>query len=110
MKRTTLQTLCVIAGLSAGTYSTALLANETGPYVGGALGLVSVDESEFDDDNNASQLFAGWQLNPYFGIEGGYKDFGRSGGDLAREEIGPIARGDFESKVDVLSAGLKFTF
>ena len=188
MNRTTLQTLCVIAGLTAGTYSTALLANETGPYVGGALGLVSVDDSEFDDDNNASQLFAGWQINPYFGIEGGYTDFGRSGGDLARseidgyslaatgrlpltdsfaltakagrfwwdsdvrvgpfsdnfsgneltygvgaqfsitesldlrigydrldvdlerDEIGPIASGDFDSTIDLLSAGLKFTF
>ncbi|HDZ07693.1 outer membrane beta-barrel protein [Pseudohongiella sp.] len=188
MKRTTFQTLCVIAGLTAGTYSTALLANETGPYVGGSLGLVSVDDSEFDDDNNASRLFAGWQINPYFGIEGGYTDFGEFGGDLARSdidgyslaatgrlpltdsfaliakagrfwwdsdvrvgsfsdrfsgneltygvgaqfsiteslalqvaydrldvdldrnEIGPIAGADFDSRVDVLSAGLKFTF
>ncbi|OFE12584.1 hypothetical protein PHACT_05075 [Pseudohongiella acticola] len=188
MKRTTIQTLCIIAGLTAGSYSTSLLANETGPYVGGALGLVSVDDSEFDDDNNAAQLFAGWQLNPYFGIEGGYTDFGEAGGDLAEseidgyslaatgrlpltdsfaliakagrfwwdsdvrvgpfsesfsgseltygvgaqfsitesldlrvaydrldvdlgeDEIGPIAGGDFDSKVDVLSAGLKFTF
>ncbi|MEX0738675.1 MAG: outer membrane beta-barrel protein [Pseudohongiella sp.] len=188
MRKTTLQTICVIAGLSAGVYSTSMLANETGLYVGGAYGLVSVDDSEFDDDNTAPQLFAGWQINPYIGIEGGYTDFGRSGGDLAssdidgysvaatgrlpltdsfslfakagrfwwgsdvrvgsfsdsfsgneltygagmqfgitesldlrvaydrldvdleRDEIGPIASGDFDSRVDVLSAGLKFTF
>jgi len=30
--------------------------------------------------------------------------------DLGEDEIGPIAGGDFDSKVDVLSAGLKFTF
>lgn len=78
MKRTTLQALCVIAGLSAGTYSTALLANETGPYIAGALDLrVAYDRLDVD---------------------------------LERNEIGPLAIGNFDSRADILPAGLKFTF
>lgn len=188
MKKTTLKTFCLIAGVAAAGYSSSLLADPVGPYVGASYGVVSVNDSDFDDDNTAPSIIAGWQLTPYFGIEGGYTDFGRSGGDLARadidgyslaatgrlpltdsfalfakvgqfwwdtdvrvggfrdsysgneltygagvlfnvteslefrvaydrldvdldrDEIGPIASGDFDATVDVLSAGLVFRF
>lgn len=60
--------------------------DDTGFYVGGSYGLVRVDDSDFDDDNDFPQLFAGYQLFPFLGIEAAYMDFGRYGSSFANAE------------------------
>lgn len=192
MNRPIVNRLSLVAGTAVlAVASSATLADQredSGLYIGGAYGAYSVDDSDFNDDDTAPQIFAGVQFNPYVGVEAAYLDFGSSGNellesetegyslaltgrlpltqsvavygkigqfwwdselrstgfqeafdgqeptwggglsfqvapnldfrlaydrldvDLEREEIGPIANGDFDSKVDLLSAGLKLEF
>lgn len=49
---------------------------DSGFYLGGGVGVVSIDGGDFDGDNTVPQVFVGWQLNPYLGIEASYLDFG----------------------------------
>lgn len=185
--------ICTMAGAAALMFAATTQADQreyTGFYVGAAYGLVSVDGSEFDDDDDAPQIYAGFQFTPYIGLEGSYMDFGKARGDvlqmetdgyslaltgrvpvservalyakvgqfwwdsdvrvrntgigesfsgneltygvgvsfaitpvldlrlsydrldvdLDRDEIGPVARGNFESDVDVAALGLTFKF
>src|SRR5690554_6679309 len=62
--------------------SQALLAQDSGLYVGGAYGIANVDDSEFDDENGVPQAFLGLQLNSILGIEASYMDFGSYGSDV----------------------------
>ena len=183
--------LPALAGTSlffASALTHAQTAENLGLYVGGAYGVASVNDSEFDDDDTVIQGFVGLQLSPYLGIEGGYMDLGKHGGDLLRsdidgyslsvtgtlpltdsfslfvkggqlwwdskvsaagfsssydgeewiygvgmnfamterldfrltydrvdvdleqDEVGPVASGDFDSEIDIVSAGLRFRF
>jgi hypothetical protein len=53
-------------------------------YVGGGVGLTKLDQDasfgnntlDFDDNGNSIQLFAGFELDSRWAIEGGYIDFG----------------------------------
>ena len=53
-------------------------------YVGGGVGLTKLSQDRsfgnntlnFDDEGNSIQLFAGFELDPRWAIEGGYIDFG----------------------------------
>lgn len=47
-----------------------------------------------DDQGNVWKLFVGYQINSYFGVEGGYVDFGKFSADLA----GGGAQGKDETK------------
>lgn len=53
---------------------------EEGFYAGAGAGLahIEIDESgvDFDSDDLGWKLFAGYRFNEYFGVEGGYVDFG----------------------------------
>jgi len=185
--------LCTMAGSVALMFAVNTHADQreyTGFYAGAGYGFVSVDGSDFDDDDTAPQVYAGIQFTPYLGVEAGYMDFGKARGDvlrmeadgyslaltgrlpvtervalyakagqfwwdsdvrvrntgfgesfsgrdltygvglsfaitpvldfrlsydrldldLDRDEIGPLAHGNFESDVDVLAAGLTFKF
>jgi len=73
--------------------ATAVYAKDEGLYIGGSVGAASVQASisdpslgDFDLDKSdfAYKLFAGYQFNPIFAIEGGYNDFGSvKGRDLS---------------------------
>jgi OOP family OmpA-OmpF porin len=53
---------------------------DSGFYVGGSVGSSSLsndfDGFEVDTDSTAFRLIAGWQLNDFFSLEGGYHNFG----------------------------------
>jgi Outer membrane protein beta-barrel domain len=70
-------------------------AAETGFYVGGGFGVTSLDANDFNPDyaglrleqnNFGFKLFGGYRFLKYFGVEGGYTDFGNvrvwEGGNL----------------------------
>lgn len=83
------RSICTMAGAAALMFAATTQADQreyTGFYVGAAYGLVSVDGSEFDDDDDAPQIYAGFQVTPYFGIEGSYMDFGKARGDVLQME------------------------
>ncbi len=81
MLRKTL-TLSVLLALA----SAPALAKDEGFYVGAALGGASIQQKnadfedidfpEFDESDFAWKIFAGYQFNPIFAVEGGYRDLG----------------------------------
>jgi OOP family OmpA-OmpF porin len=66
-------------------------------FLGGALGTSGIDEvfdlsgtlSTLDDSDTSFRFFGGYQFNGYFGLEGGYIDFGQVGLNFS-SGIGPI--------------------
>ena len=67
-------------------------------FVGAAVGASGIDEvvdladsrTTLDEVTTSFRLFGGYQFNDYFGLEGGYVDFGNVGLDIA-SGIGAIA-------------------
>ena len=53
-----------------------VFAEDTNFYVEGSLGSASHETGPFDDDDTSFGLTAGIQINPYFGAEISYYDFG----------------------------------
>ena len=58
---------------------------ETGIYVGGGLGVSSLDvrdfapefaDLRFQQEDPGAKLFAGWRVSRFFAVEAGYTDFG----------------------------------
>jgi OOP family OmpA-OmpF porin len=76
----------VAAGLMAGAslMSAPVLAQDAGFYIGGGLGQSKwdIDSSGLsgttDDKDTAWKIFGGYQVNKYFGVEGGYVDLGNA--------------------------------
>ena len=73
-----LLTLATLAALLVLTPLTAL--GDDGFYVGGSVGSASLSEDfdgfNVDSDSTAFRLVAGWQINDYLSVEGGYQNFG----------------------------------
>jgi len=62
-----------------------------GFYAGAGAGLahIKIDESgvDFDSDDLGWKLFAGYRFNEYFGVEGGYVDFGDQSDSFAGTNV-----------------------
>jgi OOP family OmpA-OmpF porin len=60
--------------------------DETGFYLGAGLGdfsadvdsLDDADDVDFDSDEDATKIYAGWQFNPFVAVQLDYTDFGES--------------------------------
>lgn len=59
----------------------------TGLYFGGHYGRFSNDSDDFDENNDFYDVVIGGLITPYFGIEGGYSDFGKLKGDFAEADL-----------------------
>ena len=59
----------------------------TGLYFGGQYGRFSNDSDDFDENNDFYDVVIGGLITPYFGIEGGYSDFGKLKGDFAEADL-----------------------
>jgi OOP family OmpA-OmpF porin len=85
MKKTALLAALLSLAL-AGTASAAQAAeHDHGFYAGVGAGSSFVDERNYDDEDVAFSVFAGYQFNRYLGLEAGYADFG---------ELKPRGEGD----------------
>ncbi len=80
-------TICLLLGSIF--FASAAMAKDDGAYVGASLGLASFEEQDididdiedFDESNFAFKIFAGYQFNGFFAVEGGYVDFGNPSTD-----------------------------
>jgi opacity protein-like surface antigen len=61
--------------------------DDSGFYVGAGYGLISLEGDDFDEDDNAPHIFAGYQILPFLGIEAAYHNFGEYGNGLYSAEI-----------------------
>lgn len=61
----------------AGAAAFGAQAADKGFYAGAGVGQSFVDEGNYDDEDTAFSVFGGYQFNRYFGLEGGYADFGK---------------------------------
>ncbi|MFC3551380.1 outer membrane beta-barrel protein [Lysobacter cavernae] len=61
----------------AGAAAFGAQAADKGFYAGAGVGQSYVDERDYDDEDTAFSVFGGYQFNRYFGLEGGYADFGK---------------------------------
>ena len=77
------------------------LAKDTGVYIGASIGAASIKEKvdidfddledldDFDESDFAFKIFAGYQFNGFFALEGGYVDFGKpAGSDIEVDAYG----------------------
>jgi hypothetical protein len=93
--------VCLVIGALGA--ASAAMAKDEGLYVGGSVGSVSFEEDisdlediEFDENDFAFKIFAGYQFNEVFAIEGGYVDFGSpSNDDISVDSYGLDAFGVF---------------
>ncbi|MCU4674704.1 porin family protein [Catenovulum sp. 2E275] len=76
----------LLSGLAHADSSTGV--DHNGLYVGAGYGLLKVKgDDEFDDEDNAVNVFAGLQFNQILSIEGGYIDFGEYGNDVFNSSV-----------------------
>ncbi|MGI9304104.1 MAG: outer membrane beta-barrel protein [Gammaproteobacteria bacterium] len=77
--------LCLL-GLSA---TQTLYAKDSGLFIGGGIGTATVQQEDtlpvngsvdFDEDDFAWKIFGGYTLGSWFGLEGGYVNFGEADG------------------------------
>lgn len=84
------KTLLAASVVSVMAYSSVATAEEgqyPNVYVGGQYGYLSVDNDDFDDNDDAYGAYIGTRFNEYVGIEGGYIDFGSQSNDLASVDV-----------------------
>jgi len=71
-------------------------AKDEGFYLGGSLGMATVQQSgtdpelgyfEIDDSDYAYKVFGGYQFSPIFAIEGGYRDLGKPSSRIAKTDL-----------------------
>lgn len=79
-KRVVSIALCATMG-SASLMFAGQVAAEPGLYVGGAYGQSRVNDSDFDDDNQALKAFVGGKFNDYLGLELAANDYGNAEGN-----------------------------
>jgi hypothetical protein len=74
----------------------AVQAKDEGFYIGGSLGLATVQQSgtdpewgyfEIDDSDTAYKIFGGYQFSPIFALEGGYRNLGKPSSSAAKTEL-----------------------
>jgi OOP family OmpA-OmpF porin len=101
--------LAILGLASAMAFVGPAFAQDTGFYLGGALGQTSVDldctgTTSCDDEDSSWRIFGGYQFNKHLALEFGYADLGES---TASVSVPPfIATGTLEATVwDLVAVG-----
>lgn len=113
-----MRTLITIAALLVGAPALAQDSNTDGFYVGFGLGDYSTgvdnidnvddidtDNLDFDPDNAARKVFAGWRFNRFFAVQVDWLDFDRSQAALDALNISTESEGLAPSVVGTLPLG-----
>ena len=74
----------VVSALTFACASTAMAYEPMSfdPYVGGNYGYLDVNDSDFEDDNNAYQFRVGTNVLPFLGIEAAYNEISSRKGKM----------------------------
>lgn len=74
------ETMALAAALLLLSMTPVTTFADSGPYLGGSVGAAHLAEDfdgfGVDSDSTALRFVAGWQLNDFFALEGGYHSFG----------------------------------
>jgi hypothetical protein len=113
--------ICAVAGTALAFATGTAFAqlddnnNTEGFYLGGGLGdfsteldeLDDVDDAnlDFDEDEDATKLFAGWRFNQFLAAQADYYDFGESSGAVGLLPLSSEASGIAPSIVGTLPLG-----
>src|SRR5690606_10710011 len=115
-----MKTVCVTAALALASGATLAqgLDNPTGPYVGIGIGdfssavdriddVDSLDDVgiDFDADEDAKKIFAGWRFNRFVSAQLDYIEFGESTGAINALNVTSETKGWTPSIVGVLPLG-----
>jgi OOP family OmpA-OmpF porin len=89
--------------------------NTEGLYIGAGLGDFSTEiediddvddvDLDFDEDESASKIFAGWRFNRFFAVQADYYDFGESDTALNLLDVSSDTKGFAPSIVGTLPLG-----
>ena len=88
--------IVLAAVILAALYSLQAQAKDEGFYIGGSLGLVTVQQSgtdpewgyfEIDDSDYAYKFIAGYQFSPVFAVEGSFRDLGKTSSNTAKTDL-----------------------
>jgi hypothetical protein len=91
----------------------ALAENNEGLYLGAGLGdfsskvdgIGSVDDVDFDSDQDASKIMAGWRFNRFVAVQVDYTDFGESRAAVNQLDIRSDTKGLAPTVVGTLPLG-----
>ncbi|ACR10695.1 outer membrane beta-barrel protein [Teredinibacter turnerae] len=83
--------MACVAGASvisaAALTAPSVYADDTGFFIQGAYGGYKTHGDDFDDQNTLYELSAGYRFLPFLGVELGYTDLGKFGGDFVSAEV-----------------------
>lgn len=103
--------LAVVGLASAITFVGPAFAQDTGFYIGGALGQAKVDvdctgATSCDDKDTSWRIFGGYQFNRNFAIEAGYIDFGEASASGPTPPFGTTSVTQEATAFDVVAVGM----
>lgn len=100
MLKHSLLAVALMAALAAPVAASA----QSGFFVDGAIGQVSIDEDGLDDNDTSFRIGGGWSFNRYFGLEAGWTDLGKF------EEEVAIGGATASAETDGFYAGVRGKF
>lgn len=103
--------LAVVGLASAITFVGPAFAQDTGLYIGGALGQATVDvdctgATSCDDKDTSWRIFGGYQFNRNFAIEAGYIDLGEASAAGPTPPFGTTSVIQEATAFDVVAVGM----
>jgi|RhiMethySRZTD1v2_1073278.scaffolds.fasta_scaffold857700_2 OOP family OmpA-OmpF porin len=94
------------ASLLATLFATAIAhADDSGFYLGAAVGEATKSNSVFDDSDTAFKLLAGYSFNQYFAAEAGFVDAGKQKDSIEAFHIESATNGTFVAALAKLPIG-----
>ena len=96
------------AMLLAMVASSAAQAEDSGFYVGAGAGVTTQNNAVFHGSDTSFRLLAGYSLNRYFAVEGGYADGGTQTDSVGTRHVDASAKGAFAAVLGKLPIGERF--
>lgn len=105
-------------GLALCAATLPALAKDSGGYVGGSIGLTTIDicddlaalgATSCDDEGTGFKIFGGYKFSPHLSVEGGYLDFGEISASFGSSSGTAEADAGFATVVGFLPVAARFS-